>query len=77
MLTHTGGGKQPRMLSEKMSDALGAFMRTGDPNTKNALPEWPQYSVEECPTMMLNNTCEVRYNPDGDARALMEKALSE
>ena len=32
MLTHTGGGARPRALSDKMSDALLAFMRTGNPD---------------------------------------------
>ena len=32
MLTHTGGGARPRKLSSKMSDALLAFMRGGNPN---------------------------------------------
>jgi para-nitrobenzyl esterase len=33
MITHTGGGKRPRLLAEKMSNSLLQFMRTGKPNT--------------------------------------------
>lgn len=70
MLTHSGGGPVPRALSEKMSDALLQFMRTGDPNI-SALPEWPEYTIEKGETMILNNTCEVQNDPDREARALL------
>jgi len=72
-LTQTGGGKAPRILSEKMSDALGAFMRTGNPNTGkgNGLPEWPEYSEEEGAVMILDNECKVMNDPDGELRKLM------
>ena len=72
MLTHTGGGKRPRDLSTKMTDALLSFMRTGNPNCAS-LPEWPQYTPDEGATMMLNDQCEVVYAPDREAL----KALAE
>lgn len=67
MLTHTGGGTRPRKLSNKMSDALLTFMRTGDPNIA-ALPQWPKYSEANCETMILNDQCEVKNNPDKNGR---------
>lgn len=67
MLTHTGGGKRPRELSDKMTDALLSFMRTGNPNNES-LPEWPVYTEEKGATMMLNDKCEVVYDPDREAR---------
>lgn len=68
MVTHTGGGKRPRALAEKMSDALLAFMRTGDPNCPS-LPEWPEYVPEqEGFVMMLNDECTVLADPDREAR---------
>ena len=67
MLTHTGGGKRPRTLSEKMSDALLSFMRCGDPNSKS-LPEWPKFTLDNGETMILNDVCEVKNDPDGEAR---------
>lgn len=70
MITHTGGGKRPRDLSDKMSDALLAFMRTGDPNSKS-LPVWPQYSPETGAVMILNDVCEVRNDPDRACRSLI------
>lgn len=67
MYTHTGGGARPRRLSEKMSDSLLAFMKTGDPNT-GSLPGWPAYTRENGETMVLNDTCEVKNDPDRAAR---------
>lgn len=61
MITHTGGGKRPRDLSMKMTDALLNFMRIGNPNCAG-LPEWPQYTAEKGATMMLNDVCEVVYD---------------
>ena len=70
MLTHTGGGARPRALSEKMSDALLSFMRTGNPNVQG-LPKWPIYSTEKGETMILNDKCEVQNDPDREARKLL------
>ncbi|NQU88317.1 MAG: carboxylesterase/lipase family protein [Mariniphaga sp.] len=67
MLTHTGGGKRPRALSEKMSDALLQFMRTGDLNVEG-LPDWPEYTVEKGETLILNDVCIVQNDPDREAR---------
>ena len=69
MITHTGGGKRPRALAEKMSEALLNFMRTGDPNCKT-LPAWPQYTTENGETMILNEVCEVKNDPDRPVRQL-------
>lgn len=70
MLSHNGGGKRPRVLSEKMSDALLAFMRTGNPNCKS-LPEWPEYTPENGEVMVLNDVCEVMNDPDRACRAVI------
>ncbi len=67
MLTHTGGGKRPRELSEKMSATLAQFMRTGDPNG-GGLPNWPRYTSENGETMVLNDVSEVQNDPDREAR---------
>lgn len=72
MYTHTGGGKRPRDLSDKMSDALLAFMRTGDPNCE-ALPAWPKYTPENGEVMILNDVCEVKNDPDRACRELISK----
>jgi para-nitrobenzyl esterase len=67
MLTHTGGGKRPRVLSGKMSNALLTFMRTGSPNS-GELPEWLPYTNEKGETMILNDICELKNDPDREAR---------
>ncbi|MBQ8070166.1 MAG: carboxylesterase/lipase family protein [Bacteroidales bacterium] len=65
MLTHTGGGARPRALADKMSDALLAFMRTGDPNIAG-LPQWPRYTQSEGATMYLDDECRVINAPDAE-----------
>jgi len=70
MLTHSGGGARPRKLSDKMADALVAFMRTGNPNCKS-LPEWPEYTEETGALMFLDDECKVMNDPDRQCRALM------
>ena len=70
MLTHTGGGARPRKLSEKMSDALLSFMRTGNPNC-DTLPDWAAFTVENGETMVLNDVCELKNDPDREGRELL------
>ena len=70
MVTHTGGGAEPRKVSDQMSAALLAFMRTGTPNCPE-LPQWPAYTPEEAPTMIFNVKSEVRNAPDAKALSLL------
>ena len=70
MLTHSGGGKRPRELSDNMSDALLNFMKTGNPNGGD-LPQWPAYTIENGETMILNDVSEVKNDPDREARAAL------
>ncbi len=67
MLTHTGGGARPRRLSEKMAKSFLSFVRTGNPNG-GGLPNWPQYSMDKGETMILDDVCVVKNDPDKDAR---------
>jgi para-nitrobenzyl esterase len=67
MLTHTGGGPRPRALSTKMAGALLQFMKMGDPNGAE-LPEWPKYSAAQGETMIFDDTCEAKNDPDREAR---------
>jgi para-nitrobenzyl esterase len=73
MLTHTGGGARPRRLSKTMADALLRFMRTGDPNGGD-LPHWPAYTEANGETMILNDVCEVKNDPDREARKTLGTA---
>ncbi|MBA4300673.1 para-nitrobenzyl esterase [Algoriphagus alkaliphilus] len=70
MYTHTGGGKRPRALSEKMSASLLSFMRTGNPTT-GALPDWPKFTAQNGETMVLNDVSEVKNDPDRNARKVL------
>ena len=67
MLTHTGGGKRPRDLSAKMAGSLLQFMKTGNPNG-GGLPTWSKYTTANGETMILNDVCELRNDPDKEAR---------
>ena len=67
MLTHTGGGPRPKALSAKMAGALLQFMKTGDPNG-SGLPTWTKYSSAKGETMVFDDTCEVKDDPDKEAR---------
>ena len=63
----TGGGPEARDLGGRASDAWIALARTGDPNHPG-LPKWPAFTAKDGALMILDNTCEVRMNPDGEAR---------
>ena len=67
MLSHTGGGARPRKLAAQMSDYLVQFMRTGDPNGGNRT-RWPKYTTANGETMVLDDVCEAKNDPDREAR---------
>jgi para-nitrobenzyl esterase len=63
----TGGGPEARELGGRMSDAWIAFARKGDPN-HSGLPRWPAFTAKGGALMVFDNKCEVRMNPDREAR---------
>jgi para-nitrobenzyl esterase len=67
MFTHTGGGARPRALSARMAGALLQFMKTGSPNG-GGLPNWTRYSAAKGEIMILDDTCEMKNDPDKEAR---------
>jgi para-nitrobenzyl esterase len=67
MFTHTGGGARPRKLAEKMAASLVQFMKSGDPNGQG-LTRWPKYTSEKGETLVLDDVCEARNDPDREAR---------
>jgi para-nitrobenzyl esterase len=73
MLTHTGGGPRPRALSAKMAGALLRFMKTGDPNG-SGFPEWPKYSAAQGETMIFDDSCKAKNDPDREARKALPAA---
>jgi para-nitrobenzyl esterase len=70
MLTHTGGGKRPRALSEKMSKSLIGFMKTGNPNG-GGLPTWKAYTTQNGETMILDDVPALANDPDREARKVL------
>lgn len=67
MLTHTGGGARPRRVSEKMAKSFVNFAKTGNPNG-GGLPNWAKYTSEKGETMILNDECILKNDPDREAR---------
>jgi para-nitrobenzyl esterase len=67
MLTHTGGGKRPRALSEKMANSFISFVKTGNPNG-GGLPIWKQYTSQNGETMILDDMPMLVNDPDREAR---------
>jgi len=59
----TGGGKEAYALADKMSSAWINFARSGNPSAKK-LPNWPAYTQQTGATMIFDNKCEVKNNPD-------------
>lgn len=66
-ISHTGGGARPRKLAAKMSDALVQFMKTGNPKGAG-IPDWPRYTSAKGETMILDDKCEAKNDPDREAR---------
>ena len=71
MYTHTGGGKRPKALSQKMANSFLNFVRTGNPNG-GGLPQWAPYSIENGETMILDDICLMQNNPDSEARKALD-----
>lgn len=70
----TGGGPRAAALADKMSDAWIAFARSGNPNTPK-MPKWQPFDVKQRATMVLNDTPELKNDPVGERRAVMQSAL--
>ena len=67
MLTHTGGGKRPKALSEKMAKSFLSFVKTGNPNG-GGLPNWKPFTPQNGETMILDDTSVLVNDPDREAR---------
>jgi para-nitrobenzyl esterase len=67
MLTHTGGGARPRKLADNMAGLLVQFMKTGDPNGPGLTP-WRKYTSANGETIVFDDVCEMRNDPDREAR---------
>jgi para-nitrobenzyl esterase len=70
---YTGGTPEALALSGKMCDAWVNFARHGNPNHKG-LPNWPAFTPDKCQTMIFDNECVVKNDPEGEGRRLIENA---
>jgi para-nitrobenzyl esterase len=69
LATAMTGGRQDRYaLQDRMSAAWTNFARTGNPNLKGQLPEWPAFDTTTRSTMVLDKECRVVKDPNGAER---------
>jgi para-nitrobenzyl esterase len=61
----TGGGPEARALAARISAAWVQFARTGDPN-HGGLPEWPRFDAAKRATMVFDDACAAKADPDGE-----------
>lgn len=66
----TGGGPEALDLAGRMGDAWISFARTGSPNHRG-LPHRPAYDAAKIPTMIFDNQCVVKDDPDGEIRKVI------
>jgi para-nitrobenzyl esterase len=67
----TGDSPTRVALMERMSRTWLAFALTGDPNNET-IPQWPSYSTNHRPTMILDNECRVANDPYRQERLAWE-----
>jgi para-nitrobenzyl esterase len=72
----TGASQSRYALQDRMSAAWTTFARTGNPNVKGLLPEWPAFDTANRATMFLDNECNVVNDPNGEERLTL-KTLRE
>ena len=65
-----------RSLSQRWSDTVIAFARTGEPNGAG-LPHWPRYDAESRQTLVLDAEARVERDPNRAERELWESALGD
>jgi para-nitrobenzyl esterase len=69
---YTGASDEARSLADTVAKAWINFARYGNPN-HDGLPQWPAFSDTNGAMMVFNNTCEVKNDPDGEARKLLTR----
>lgn len=73
-VNQTGGGREALDLASRMSRAWVAFARHGDPS-HSGLPRWPRFDASR-PTMVFDDACRVRHDPEALGRDLLRRASS-
>lgn len=67
-----GDAPERKQLAEQMHRAWIAFAHNGDPNTPE-IPHWPQYNLEQRPTMLFDLPSRVENDPAREERQLWER----
>lgn len=70
----TGDTAQAHALAKAMSSAWVQFAATGDPNM-SGLPQWPVYTSDERPIMLLGETPRISNDPQSAERKLLAPLL--
>jgi para-nitrobenzyl esterase len=70
----TGGGPEARALAARISSAWVQFARTGDPN-HGGLSKWPVFDANKRSTMIFDNTCAVKDDPDGEEQRVLDASM--
>jgi para-nitrobenzyl esterase len=68
-INYTGASVEALRPSARVSQAWINFARYGNPNHSD-LPKWPAFQ-EAKETMIFDNTCLVRNDPEGEGRRLL------
>jgi para-nitrobenzyl esterase len=72
---YSGGGSEALRLSSVIGEAWASFARTGKPGHRG-LPDWPAYTEEKRATMIFNNSCEVKNDPEGEGLRLVRQSVA-
>ena len=72
---YSGGGPQALKLSFAMGEAWATFARTGKPG-HSGLPDWPAYTPEKRATMLFNNSCTVKNDPEGECLRIIRQSAT-
>jgi len=71
---YSGGGPEAMALSFRMGEAWASMARNGKPEHRG-LPEWPVYNNETRATMVFDNACVVKNDPEGPGLRLIRQAV--
>lgn len=71
--SRTGASPEARRLAGQMADAFIALARTGDPNNRS-IPDWPQFDLDQRPTMIFDREVRVENDPRREERLLFAVA---
>ena len=70
----TGGGPEARALAARISGAWVQFARTGNPN-HSGLPQWPAFDADKRSTMIFDNDCIAKSDPDGEELKALDASM--